>query len=52
MNKKIYISDIDTPLGYHLVEFFRDDHLDLENYALIVGTALGHPQIHGVYQTI
>lgn len=28
-NKKIFISGIDTKLGFHLVEKLRDDHLDL-----------------------
>jgi len=52
MSKKIYISDIDSPLGYHLLQNFRDDHLDLHRSTLIVGTAKKGQHLNGVYQTI
>jgi hypothetical protein len=52
MAKKVFISELDSPLGRHLVEFFRDDHLDLNNFTLIVGTASKGANMNGVYQTI
>ena len=39
--KKIFITGIDSPLGFHLVECLRDDHLLLEGHSYIVGSASG-----------
>ena len=51
MQTKYFISHLDTPLGYHLVEHFRTDHLDIDNHSIIVGTA--NDQVHAsVHQTI
>lgn len=36
--KRIFISGIDTKLGFHLVEKLRDDHLRLQNYSYIIGS--------------
>lgn len=35
---KIFITGINTEIGYHLVETLRNDHLLLEGYSLISGT--------------
>ena len=42
MQTKYFISHIDCPLGHHLVEHFRTDHLDVDNHSIIVGTSKGH----------
>jgi len=35
---KIFITGINTELGYHLVETLRNDHLLLDEFSLISGT--------------
>lgn len=42
MQTKYFISHIDCPLGHHLVEHFRTDHLDVDNHSIIVGTSKDH----------
>lgn len=58
-NKKIFISGIDTKLGFHVVEYFRDDHLELENYSYLVGSSqsTGHDKnintaVHAIINVI
>ena len=49
MTRRIYVSNIDTPLGFHIAEFFREDHLSVQPTTLIVGTAstpIQHQWIH------
>ena len=38
MKGNIYISHLDTPLGYHIAQYFRKDHLELHPSTRIVGT--------------
>ena len=38
MPKRIFISGINSSLGYHLVESLRTDHLFIEDYNQIAGT--------------
>ena len=47
--KNIYLSNLDTPLGYHIAQFFRKDHLQVEPSLRIIGTTsspLEYPWIH------
>jgi len=39
MAKKIFISGINTTLGFHIVEKLRKDHIMLDNYPLFYGTS-------------
>lgn len=39
MRKRIFISNIDSKLGFHLVEALRNDHEQLQNYTFIVGSS-------------
>jgi hypothetical protein len=39
MASKIFISGIDTPLSYHIVERLRKDHIMLENFPIFEGSA-------------
>lgn len=46
---KVYISNLDTPLGCHLVDLIRTDHLDPSNPTIIVGSASGPtPHTHHI----
>lgn len=50
---KVYISNVDTPLGYHLVDLLRNDHQNHISPISIVGSAETAGQdIPHVYQTI
>ena len=49
MSRKIFISNIDSPLGYHIAQQFRQDHLSTTPDNCLVGTGslpLQHPWIH------
>ena len=46
---KVYISNLNTPLGCHLVDLIRTDHLDPSNPTTIVGSASGPiPHTHHI----
>lgn len=49
---KVYISDLDTPLGYHLVDLLRTDHIDPTNPTLIVGSSSSTQTLPSVHQAI
>lgn len=51
MQNKYFISHLDTPLGHHLSELFRTDHLDTKNHSIIIGTAQSevHPSTYKTF---
>jgi hypothetical protein len=36
---RVYLSELHSPIGYHLVDLFRTDHIDPHNPTLIVGSS-------------
>ncbi len=36
---RVYLSDLHSPIGYHLVDLFRTDHTDPYNPTIIVGSS-------------
>lgn len=39
LRKRIFIGSANSKLGYHIIEYLRDDHCSLENHAIIVGSS-------------
>ena len=52
MKRNVYISNIDSPLGYHLAQFYRDDHLQFHPHTRIIGSASQLTHLNGVYAVI
>ncbi len=52
IRKSIYISNLDSALGYHIAQYYRDDHLELNPQTRIVGTAAHKRQLNGVHALI
>ena len=40
---RIYISDLHSPIGYHLVDLLRTDHLTPDAPVLIIGSSTEPP---------
>ena len=36
---RVYLSDVHSPMGYHLVDLFRSDHIDPHSPAAIIGSS-------------
>lgn len=52
MQRKLYISNLDSPLGYHIAQFFREDHLQVNSSLRIVGSSAYPDPINGVHTQI
>lgn len=48
----MYVSNLDTPLGYHIAQFFREDHLTVNPSIQIVGSSTSPLLITGVASQI
>ena len=49
MQRNLYISNIHESLGYHIAQFYRKDHLEVNPATRIVGSAsagVTYPWIH------
>jgi hypothetical protein len=36
---RVYLSDVHSPMGYHLVDLFRTDHIDPHSPTVIIGSS-------------
>jgi len=52
MFEKVFITNLQTSLGYHLTQHFRNDHIDVEKHTLIIGTSSTDIQYKGVHASI
>lgn len=49
MKRNLYVSNLDSPLSYHIAQFFREDHQEVDPSIRIVGSSsepIKQPWIH------
>lgn len=52
MKRNIYISNLDSPLSYHISQYFREDHLEVEPNLRIVGSSSKSHKLPWIHATI
>ena len=52
MQRKLYISNLDSPLGYHIAQYFREDNLEVNPSLKIIGSSCSPEALRGVHTKI
>lgn len=52
MQRKLYISNLDSSFSHHLAQFFREDHLQVDPALKLVGSARTPSKLPWIHATI